>query len=211
MFPRGDASKTNVPALLALALAGALGACLNDPLPPGSAPPPGTKPVVSKCTPEKAGLPDAPTVDFSYVHLPDGCTLDPVGRAGICYIGGCTVKDELKVLTHEAELQGYLSCTSPDTPTGVDFAQHRVLFVRQGLRVGETMSVQPVGWVVDQDDVVTFGENRQSFCTGGQPITGGIVSYAVLLPIPTSSTSTIARHICFRRTRCDCSEEESCG
>ncbi len=72
------------------------------------------------------------------------------------------------------------------------------------------MSVQPVAWVAEVDEGLRIGEKRQSFCTGGQPLTGGVISYAVLVPIPTSSTATVSRHICFRRARCDCSEEESC-
>jgi hypothetical protein len=109
-------------------------------------------------------------------------------------------------------MQSRLGCDNA-APSGVDFNTSRVMFVRQGMRVGEVMGVQPVEWLVEDGANTTVGEARRSFCTGGQPLTGGVVSYAITMPltVPTSSTSTISRFVCFRRVRCDCSEEEACG
>lgn len=163
------------------------------------------------CTPERAGLEAATELSFSYYHPPEGCVLDPIGRAGSCNVGGCTVRDRLSLLGEESALAELLGCPDPSVSSGVDFSTRRVVFVRQGTRVGEAMGVEPIGFVAEAGAVVTFGENRRSFCTGGQPLTGGVVSYAFTIPIPTSSTATVARHICFRRVPCDCTEEESCG
>ncbi|MCK6551335.1 hypothetical protein L6R52_36205 [Myxococcota bacterium] len=194
----------------ALAVASAVAAaCVRDETdPPIFIPPPEVEPPT--CTVPLAGLDAAQERAFEYLHLREDCVLDPVGRAGSCNVGGCDVSNVIALLASDDELEDYATCTGGPVASGVDYTSKRVLVVRQGMRVGETMSVQPVAWVADVDEGLRIGEKRQSFCTGGQPLTGGVISYAVLVPIPTSSTATVSRHICFRRTRCDCSEEESC-
>jgi hypothetical protein len=188
----------------------ALAACSDD-SPPIDLPMTMTNmPPQRPCTPASAGIENATMLEYTYWDPPGDCVLDPEGRAGMCNVAGCNIGDALELVTSEAALSTHMGCSTP-TPSGIDFTQRTAVFVRQGTRVGETMGERPVAWMVEQDDAIVFGESRRSFCTGGQPLTGGIISYVFTVPVRTASTSTVARHVCFRRVPCNCGSDEQCG
>lgn len=166
----------------------------------------------NQITPELAGFGEAPLVEFAHYFPPAGCDLDPQATTATCDVSGCSVPNLEDWFESEAELQSYLSCGSGmSTSTGVDFSKHNIYFVRQGMRVGEWMRPEPVAWVVDVEGHTIVAEKRRAFCITGSNITGGVVSYGLLLPASTSSTS-VERRIYRNPHGCDmCSGESDCS
>jgi hypothetical protein len=199
-------------ALLSFALA--LAACDNNndgqgtPIPI----PPGGKFDDNAITPEIAGFGDAPLVEFAHYFPPAGCTFDPLAAEATCDVSGCSVPNLQDWFESEEEVQSYLSCGSGMAKsTGIDFSTHDVLFVRQGMRVGEWMRPEPVAWVVDVQGHIIVAEKRRAFCITGSSLTGGVVSYGLLLPSDTSSTA-VERRIYRNPHGCDmCGGDSDCG
>ena len=165
-----------------------------------------------ECTPEYAGFGGAPTVEFSHYVPPLHCTLDQVGRDATCNVSGCTAPNIQTWFEREEEMAPYLSCEpGVSASTGIDFSQRHVLFVRQGMRTGEWMKREPVVWVVEAEGKVIVAEKRRAFCITGSDINGGVVSYGLLLPASTASTS-VDRRVYRNPNGCDmCSGEGDCS
>jgi hypothetical protein len=168
-------------------------------------------PIEDECTPEFAGFGGAPPVEFSHYEPPAGCMLDPVGREGSCDISGCSVPDIAAFFDGEEGFAPYLSCSPGEKPTGVDFSKNSVFFVRQGTRVGEWMKPHPVAWVIENEGRIIVAEKHRALCLNDGSLTGGVVSYAILLPSSTASTA-IDRRVYRNPHGCDmCMGDNDCS
>lgn len=163
-------------------------------------------------TPESAGFKDAPRVPFRHLEPVAGCVLDPVGRAGTCDVSGCSVPNVVEQILSEASLSERLVCDDAATrpPSGVDFTKSQVVFVRQGSHVGEWIRPQPVAWVVRAGRTLVIAEKHEVFCLGGADVNGGVVSYALVLPVETA-TLAIDRRIYRDPNGCSTCTSDDCG
>lgn len=164
----------------------------------------------NECTPESAGISGARLVAFEHLVAPDGCILDPLGRVGSCTISGCNVEDVVLHVGSEGELRTWLDCSGAGgaIEQTTDFASSQVIFVRQGMRLGEAMSRTPVAWLALQKDRIVIGEKRYSLCIAGAATTADVVSYAIVYPRTVSSTLAIDHRFFRRSGACDCQGEE---
>lgn len=164
---------------------------------------------VDQCTPEFAGFGGAPEVEYSHYAPPARCVLDAEGLLGTCDISGCSVPDLQRIFTAEDQIAPYLDCeTGAPVPSGIDFNRELVLFVRQGMRIGEWMRPNPIIWVVNSEGRIIVAEKRGALCGSDQ--SGGVVSYAVLLAADTS-TAAIERHVYRNPYGCQECADGDCG
>lgn len=162
-----------------------------------------------ECTPESAGITGARRLEFEHFVAPAGCVLDPVGRRGSCTISGCSVADVILHVGSETDLRMWLDCSAAGAIEQLaDFASSQMIFVRQGMRLGEAMSATPVAWLAEVGGEIHIGEKRYSLCIADAATTADVVSYAIVYPRTVSSTLAIDHRFFRRPGACDCEGEE---